>query len=60
MNTKKLVEVLSRARAEIEELIAVNGTDPHDKEDMAADNYQQQWETLQMITAVIREIEEAE
>jgi hypothetical protein len=44
-----ILHVLQRARADIEGLISVAGTDPHDETKMLADNYAVQWETLAML-----------
>ena len=49
-----ILHVLQRARADIEGLIAVAGTD---QAEMLADNYDGQWETLGMLAEASRRLE---
>jgi len=44
-----ILHVLQRAKADIEGLIYIAGTDPLDEAEMLADNYAVQWETLAML-----------
>jgi hypothetical protein len=50
-------KVISYAKTDIEEQIAIAGTDPLDEAEMLADNYAVQWETLAMLGEVSRRLE---
>ena len=48
----KILHILQRAKADIEGLIAVAGTDPHDEANMLAENYAVQWKSMAILVEV--------
>jgi hypothetical protein len=55
LNPSRILTVLKRAQADIEELVAVAGVDPHSQEDMLVGNYAAQWDTLQALFLTIQQ-----
>ncbi len=55
LNLSRILTVLKRAQADIEELVSVAGVDPHSREDMLAGNYAAQWDTLQELFLAVQQ-----
>jgi hypothetical protein len=55
LNPSRILTILKRAQADIEELVAVAGVDPHSQEDMLVGNYAAQWDTLQALFLTIQQ-----
>lgn len=57
INWSFILTTLKCAQADIESLIQVAGTDPHNEDDMLAENYAAQWQTLQELATAIGQLE---
>lgn len=57
INWSFILTTLKCAQADMEGLIQVAGTDPHNEDDMLAENYEAQWQTLQELAAAIGQLE---
>lgn len=57
LSLASILAALQYAKADIEDLIEVAGTNPTDEADMLADNYASQWRTLQLLTGTIGQLE---
>ena len=56
INLSRILTILKRTQADIEELITVAGADPHSREDMLAGNYAAQWDTLQELFLAVQQV----